>query len=801
MRASLGWLAEWVELPPDAVLCERLELGGFEDVAIERTGPALEGVVVGRVLERRPHPNADRLSLCRVETGQGEPLEVVCGAPNVAAGQSIAFAPVGTVLPDGRRLERAKIRGVVSEGMICSERELGLGDTHQGILVLATDAAPGTPLADALGLGDRVLELGITPNRGDAASLLGLAREVRALCGGRLRLPPCDPPEAGAPAAAAVSVAIEAPDDCHSYVARVVRGVRVGPSPEWLCQRLERSGLRPVNNVVDVTNLVLLELGQPLHGFDLARLGGAEIRVRRAAVGEKLVTLDGETRELDPDDLVIADASVPLALAGVMGGAGSEVSARTRDVLIESAHFHPTRVRRAARRHGLRTQASYRFERGVDRAGLARAADRAARLMAELCGGEVAPGRVEALGQPAARTDQVRLELGRANRLLGLELVPESAAALLERVEVACRIEPGGVLIGRIPSHRNDLHGPHDLIEELARIHGYDRIPETLPLAELLPVVVPPAWELAERSRDALVALGLTEIMSFPFLDPRDLDRLRLDPEDERRAGIRLQNPVREEEPLLRTTLLPGLLRVLRQNRSYQVDQIRIFEIGRAFLPGGEAGRPREPLQLAALVTAATERRLWQPETSPPVFFQAKGIAKTLMMQTGYVVSVRPGSAPQYLHPGASAALELDGRALGHVGELHPEVAASFAIDVPCAALELDLAALEGLAPRRPRYQAVSRQPQVRRDLALVVERGQPAGEILAAIEKAGGADLVSVELFDRYQGGGVAEGRVSLAFRLVFQRTDRTLTDAEVTAATDRVVRMLAHRFDARLR
>ncbi len=801
MRASLGWLAEWVDLPPDATLCERLELGGFEDVAVERTGPALAGVVVGRVLERRPHPNADRLSLCRVETGQGEPPEVVCGAPNVAAGQSIAFAPVGTVLPDGTVVRRAKIRGAVSEGMICSERELGLGDTHEGILVLSTDAAPGTPLADVLGLGDRVLEVGITPNRGDAASLLGLAREVRALCGGRLRLPPCDPPEAGRSAAEAVSVRIEAPDDCHAYLARVVRGVRVGPSPEWLCQRLERSGLRPVNNVVDVTNLVLLELGQPLHGFDLARLGGAEIRVRRAAAGEKLVTLDGETRALDPDDLVIADASAPVALAGVMGGAGSEVSARTRDVLIESAHFHPARVRRAARRHGLRTEASYRFERGVDREGVARAADRAARLMAELCGGQVAPGRVEARGSPAPRTDEVRLPLGRANRLLGIELGSEVAAALLERVEIACRVEPGGVLVGRIPSHRNDLHGAHDLIEELARIHGYDRIPETHPLAKLLPVAVPPAWELAERSRDALVAMGFTEIMSFPFLDPRDLDRLRLDANDGRRAATRLQNPVREEEPLLRTTLLPGLLRALRRNRSHQVDRVCIFEIGRAFLPGGEAGRPREPLQLAALVTAATERRLWQPETSPPVFYQARGIAKTLMMQTGYIMSVRPGSVPPYLHPGAAAALEVAGHALGHVGELHPEVAASFAIDVPCAALELDLAVLESLAPRRPRYRAVSRQPQVRRDLALVVERGQPAGEILAAIEKAGGADLVSVELFDRYEGGGVPEGQVSLAFRLVFQRPDRTLTDAEVTAATDRVVRMLAHRFEARLR
>jgi phenylalanyl-tRNA synthetase beta chain len=801
MRLSLGWLAQWVDLPPETALCERLEMGGFEDVRVERTGPELAGVVVGRVVGRGRHPNADRLSLCRVDVGRGEPLEVVCGASNVAEGQKVAFAPVGTVLPDGAVLERSKIRGVVSHGMICSARELGLGDEHEGILVLDPAAEVGAPVADALGLGDRVLELGITPNRGDAASLLGVAREIRALFGGEIRLPPHAPVEAGAPAAGAVSVRIDAPLDCHAYVARVVRGVRVAPSPDWLQRRLEASGIRPIQNVVDVTNLVLLELGQPLHAFDLARLGGAEIRVRRAAAGEKLATLDGEVRELDPEDLVIADASLPVALAGVMGGAASEVSERTRDVLIESAHFHPARVRRGARRHGLHTEASYRFERGIDPEGVARAADRAARLMAELCGGSVAAGAVEARGDAPPRTAEVRVGVDRVQRILGLALGTREAADLLERVGVSCRVEAGDVLVGRIPSHRNDLQRPEDLIEEIARIHGYDRIPSTLPVAELLPVELPFDWRAAEAARDALVALGLTETMSFPFLAPADLERLRLAPDDERRVTLRLENPVSEEEPALRTTLLPGLLRLARQNRSRQVDRVWVFEVGRCFLPGGESGRPREPLHLAALLSDVGDRRLWDPKSSPPLFYRAAGIAKRVMMQMGYEVGLRSAPPPPYLHPGAAAALEVAGSGVGFVGDLHPEVAAAFDLDVACAVLEVDLGGLEALAPREIRYREVSRQPQVRRDLAVVVDRSRAAGEILAAIERAGGADLVSVELFDRYEGEGVPEGQVSLAFRLVFQRPDRTLTDAEVTATSDRVVRMLAHRFDGKLR
>jgi phenylalanyl-tRNA synthetase beta chain len=801
MRLALDWLAELVPLPPEGDLVERLSLGGFEDVRVEATGPDLSALCVGLVQERTPHPNADRLSVCRVDVGDATPLEIVCGAPNVAAGQKVAVARVGTRLPDGRTLERAKLRGVASNGMILSARELGLSDEHEGILVLDPAARVGAPLSEALPAGARVLEVGLTPNRGDAASALGLAREVAALFGGALRLPETAPPERGAPALGAIAVAIDAPDGCHHYAARVVRGLRGGPSPAWLRRRLEASGLRSRGVVVDVTNLVLLELGQPLHAFDLRQLQGAQVRVRRARAGEKLATLDGEMRALDPQDLVIADAERAIALAGVMGGRETEVGPATTDVLIESAHFARAGVRRTARRHGLRSEASYRFERGVDPAGVVRAADRAARLLAELAGGEVAQGVVEARGEPAPVPPEIELDLARANHLLGTAFTSELARRLLERVGIAARERAPGRLACRAPSHRGDLWIPEDLAEELVRVHGVEKVEATLPLGRLAPVSPPRLWSLAERARDALAAAGLSECICFPFVPEGDADRLGLAPDDPRRRLLRIANPVKEEEPWLRSTLLPSLLRLARQNLDRQVDPVRVFELSRAFHPREAPDPPAEPLTLAALATAPRQRRLWDPPEPPPVYFLLKGVAERLLFQLGCMASLREGAAQPYLHPGAAAAILADEQVIGSIGELHPDVAARFEIDVPCGLLELDLERL-ARAPQRPvRFREVSRFPQVRRDLAVFVDLGTPARELLAAIEKSAGADLHSLELFDRYAGAGVPEGRVSLAFRLVFQRLDRTLTDAEVTAAVDRVVRMLSHRFGGSLR
>ena len=801
MKVPLGWLATFVDLPAEAELEERLTLAGLEIEEVLRTGPDLSAIRVGYVVERRQHPNADRLSVCTVDLGEASPATIVCGAPNVASGQKVAVAVPGITLPDGTKLKKSKIRGEVSEGMICSSRELGLGDDHAGILVLDANARVGAPLPTVLKAGETILDVEITPNRGDWVSMLGMAREVRALFGGPLRLPPCEPPEGSRAAVDDVRIAIDDAAGCHRYVGRVVRGVRVGPSPAWLAARLEAAGMRSINVVVDVTNLVLLEYGQPLHAFDLATLRGGEVRVRRASEGEKIATLDGETRVLAPDDLVIADAERAIAIAGVMGGAETEVRASTRDVLIESAHFSPVRVRRTARRLGLRTEASYRFERGVDSEGIARAADRCARLLAELAEGTVSRGRVDARGSDAPRVAEITLDPAHPDRLLGTRLSCEEIVALLSRVGVQARLDAAGNLRCAVPSWRNDLAIAQDLIEEIARIHGYDAIEPTLPVAPLAPVVRPPALVLAERARDQLKAAGLVEIRHFPGIFPAELDALRLPVNDDLRRSLRLANPIQGEGPLLCTTLLPGLLRLARHNLARQVDAVRVFEVGRVFLARGPGELPDEPLRAAALVTRGERASLWEAASQSSVFFEAKGIAETLLDALGRPAAFHAGSNAPWLHPGASGELRRGDAVLGRLGELHPEVAAAFEIAVPCALLELDLAAVIATPEETPRYREVSAYPAVRRDLAVLLDARQSAGEVLEAIRKTAGNVLVFAAIFDRYDGKGIPAGKVSVAFRLVYQRPDRTLLDTEVAKTTERVIEMLGKRFGGELR
>jgi phenylalanyl-tRNA synthetase beta chain len=683
--------------------------------------------------------------------------------------------------------------------MICSERELGLSDESQGILVLDPAAPVGAALDSVLAAGERVLEVALTPNRGDCASLLGIAREVRAHFGGALRVPPTEPDEEGEPAGAAFRVEIDDRAGCLRYVGRLVRGVTVGPSPAWLQRRLEGAGLRAINIVVDVTNLVLLELGQPLHAFDAAKLHGGVVRVRRAGPDEKLATLDGQTRALAPDDLVIADAEHAVALAGVMGGAHSQVGEGTTDVFLESAHFDPVRVRRTARRLGLVTEASYRFERQIDRAGVRRACERAARLLAELAGGSVAPGVLEAVGDPPDCVEAIDLDPERANRLLGTSLARGDVVDLLARVEVAARDPGRGPLRCRVPSWRNDLRLPVDLVEEVARIHGYERIPARMPRERLAPVEVARGRAVAESTRDALCAAGFVECMTLPFASASDLERIGLAADDPRRRTVRVMNPLSEEESQLRSTLVPALLGVVRSNRSRQVDSVRVFEMGRVFRPRGGDQLPEERLELAAAVTASGER-LWATSRAP-LFFDLKGATERVLDAAGVAAAFEPDAGQPFLHPGASARIEAGGRRIGFLGELHPDTAGRYEIDRPCALLVVDLDALAALPAEAPRYREVSNQPSVWRDIAVLLPQQASAGQVLDAIRATAGPLLVEASVFDRYEGPGVTPGRVSVAFRVVFQCPDRTLTDAEVTRATERVVAMLADRFQGELR
>lgn len=802
MRLSLGWLAEWIELPARAEdLAERLTMAGLEVDALERTGPKCDGVVVGEVLERGAHPGADRLSLCRVDVGEDEPVAIVCGAANVDAGQKVAVARPGVQLPDGTRIKKSKIRGEVSLGMICSERELGLSSEQEGILVLEASAEVGTPVEAWLSGGDTILEVALLANRGDCASVLGLAREVHAYTGKTIALPPTQPSEGTRLASEDIEVVIRDVAGCALYDARVVRGLLVAESAAQWVQRLGFSGIRARSNVVDISNQVMLEWGQPLHFFDLDRIRGGRIEVRAAVAGETLVTLDGETRSLEADDLVIADAEGPIALAGVMGGRDTEVVAGTRNVLIEAAIFDPVRIRRTASRLGLTSAASYRFERGVDAEGTARAVDRAARLLFEL-GGEVSKGRVRAAGTAVARPGVIRADPGQATRLLGTPISGEDMALALGRLGIAASARKDGCLDVTIPSFRNDLWLEEDLIEEVARLRGFGGIESKQPRIEPGLATRPAGARETAALQDRLCAEGLTEVLCLPFSPASDPQALRLEADDPRRGAVSVLNPIVDGEAQLRTSLLPSLLRRVAENRSRQVGSVAIFEIARVFLRQAEAAAlPQEPLALCAVLAPGSDAGLWDA-VAPPLFYRAKGLAERLLgsLERGPVGSCESGHAP-YLHPGASTALEAAGQPVAYVGELHPETASAFGLSGPVAVIEIDLEAVLALPLRPARYEPVSKHPQVQRDLAVLLEASQPAGEVALAIRKAGGALLQSVEIFDRYEGEGLGPEKVSVAFRLVYQHADRTLRDAEVSKATDRVVRMLAHRFGGELR
>lgn len=806
MRVPLDWLAEWIDLPPRELLVQKLTSAGLEIEEVLESGPDFAGLLVGRVLSCEKHPNADKLSLCAVDAG-GDALSIVCGAPNVAAGQWVAVAPRGSVLPGGQRIKRAKIRGVESNGMICSAAELGIGEDHDGILVLEDGPAlaPGAPLRAALG-GGSVLDLEITPNRGDWLSMLGIAREVRANFGGALREPDCqvkecEGKESGAPAAPAIAIADE--QNCHRYAARVVRDVAVGPSPDWLADRLRAAGIRPQSNVVDVTNFVMLEFGQPLHAFDLACLRGG-VQVRRAAQGETLQTLDGQQRELHSSDLVIADEQGAIAIAGVMGGARSEVRAETRHVLLESAHFAASSVRRTAKRLGMQSDASYRFERGVDPDGQLRALDRAAKLLAELAGGRVCPGVVEAHGQAAPEAGEILFKPEQMNHLLGTALAPGEIVELLERVDVRCRAGGESALHCTPPSWRNDLHIWEDLAEEVARIHGYDEIPETLPPCEAAGITLPPRRATRERLRSGLAAAGLSEVMTPPWCGESEADGLRLGAEDPRRRLPRLRNPIRAERPYLRGQLVGSLLRVAQLNLNRQAGPLRCFEISRVHRAAspGEGDLPAEPMEAVALIASPVDGKLW--DSAAPAFFQLKGVAERLLAELHLPARFREcaeGEAEPFLHPGAAGEFSVRGQRVAALGELHPGTAAHFEVERGLALLVLDVDALDGAQPAPPRYRAVPRHPRVQRDLALLLDCETPAGEVARAIREAGGDSLADVAIFDRYAGRGVPAGKLGIGFRLQFQRADRTLQESEVAAATGRVLRRLQKQFGAELR
>lgn len=810
MKISKDWLAEYVELPSTVEeLAKGLTMAGLEVEGIHRPGEGLRGVVVAQIVASVQHPNADKLSVTQVDAGALGKLQIVCGAKNYQVGDKVPLATVGTRLPNGTEIKQAALRGVESSGMLCSARELGLSEEASGLLILDPAQKAGTPIAQALGLDEVILELNVTPNRPDALAHHGIAREVAAITGKALKPVDVKVKESGGAAAAKVKIRIEDPAGCPRYAGRVIENLTVGPSPEWLRRRLEACGVRSINNIVDVTNYVNLELGQPLHAFDLDKVGGAEIVVRRARKGEKLKTLDGKERMLDPDDLVIADQDRAQALAGTMGGEPTEVGHTTRRILLESACFHAPSVRRMSKRHGLHTEASHRFERGSDIDVVGTALDRAAALIAQLSSGTLLQGRVDVYPQPAPNR-RVKLRYPRLDAVLGLAIPPAEARRILTALGFVAEGKGGATEeTFAVPHARVDVDREEDLIEEVARIFGYDRIPESLPrgVSDLAPE--PVEMQSERRVRQALSGAGLDEVVNYSFVSAPELPWTRsgaLSELGQPPVSIALKNPLSAELAVMRVSLYSGLLQNLARNLRHQVQAVKLYEIGNVFAPdpqGGLEGRPvaHETLMIGGLLWGKRDARTWSVADVEVDFFDAKGAVEAVLGSLGLTDAVYAPAEEAPFHPRSCARILVGGKPVGILGELHPKAAKK--LDVPAATylFQLDAQALYTAARLLPQYVSLPKYPAVLRDLAVVVPLELRHEEIRGVIREVGGALVEEARVFDVYTGKPIPEGRKNVAYAISYRASERTLTDEEVNAAHTKIVDEVNRRLGASLR
>jgi len=794
MRVPVEWLNEYVDsgLGVDE-LAERLAMTGTEvDRVLHHGVGELGAFVVGRVLEVAQHPDADRLSVCTVDVGAGEPSQIVCGAPNVAAGQTVAVGRPGAVMPDGTKLTKATLRGVASEGMILAEDELAIGPDHSETIVLDADGPsgwqaplrPGQPLAGVLPIATEVLELEITPNRPDCLGVYGVAREVHAATGAQLARPPWEEDPGSLQGDLPAEIRVEAGDLCPRFTARVFEDVTIAPSSLWLKARLTAAGQRPINNVVDITNYVMLLTGQPLHAFDLDRVAGSRLVVRRAGDGEEIVTLDGQTRVLDPDVLLIADDAGPTSMAGVMGGERSEVHEGTTRVLMEVATWSGPNIHATSSKLGLRSEASARFEKGLAPEQAMDAQVVATKLMLDLTGARLLPGTID-VGEPAPEPRTLRLREQRAGALLGVNITRSESSLQLQRLGFETVERADGLDVTVPYWRRNDVSREADLIEEVARLHGVnDQLPATLPSRRGAIGVLTPAQRCKRRAEDALVGRGLHEIVGWSFESPAVDDALRLAADDVRRRHVVLENPMSEEQSVMRTTLLGSLLTVARHNDARGQGVPGLFESGRVYLTG-EAQLPDEHHALGALV--------------PGDVFAAKGYLEALLRALR-VDALFESAAQPFLHPGGSAQVRADGELVGWIGDVHPLVAREWDLE-QVAAFEVDLDALIAHAVSVPEYEDLTSFPELHEDLAIVVDADLPAATVLSTIRAAGGTLLARAEVFDVYSGEQVPEGRVSLAIALTFRATDRTLTDEDVAPLREQIVARVAAELRGELR
>jgi phenylalanyl-tRNA synthetase beta chain len=798
MRISLNWLKEYVNIDASPEeLARQLTMLGLEIEAIERPGAEIKDIYVGRILSIDPHPDADKLVVCKTDTGGDEPLQIVCGATNMQAGDYVPTAVIGAELPGGFKIARRKMRGIESQGMMCSARELGLGEDHSGLLILDGEPAIGADAKALLGLDDVVFEIEVIPNRGDWASMIGVARELAALYGTALRIPELSLEESGEAASALSSVTIEDADLCPRYIGRVLTDVHAGPSPQWLCSRLIAAGQRPINNIVDITNYVLLETGHPLHAFDYDRLAENRVVVRRAKAGEKITTLDDEERRLDAEMLVIAGASAPQAVAGVMGGADSEVSESTTRIFLESAYFKPASVRRTSRELGLISEASQHFQRGADPEMAVYAINRCAQLMQELAGAKVAPGLIDEYPAPLD-SGEVTLRYTRANRLLGTDIPAARQKDILEKLAFEVVRDDAESCTVRVPAWRHDVTFEADLIEEVARFHGYDNVPVTLPSVRPSDRVYAPAHARQRELRRFLAGQGLTELYNWTFSSPEALRRAGLAPEAEKL--VMLENPLSENHAAMRAALAPALLANAAHNINHGVRDIAAFELGPVFRAREDRELPEEELRLGVVLSGQREPRHWSRKAASSDFYDLKGLAEALFEEAGIEAAFEAEDCAMY-QPGQAARIVHDKKPMGSLGKISREVMRNYAIEEAVYLMELRLPPVLEALKEPARFEAVPEFPPSMRDMAVIVDRDVPAGALLETAARYGGKLLKSVEIFDIYTGDPVPEGRQSVAINLIFQSGERTLTDKDTQKAWDKVLKRLQSEYRAELR
>jgi phenylalanyl-tRNA synthetase beta chain len=794
VKVTLNWLREFVDIDVEIPkLVELLDLSGSKVASVITPGEDLHGVVVAEVLNIEEHPNADTLTLVEVRTDDGE-QRVVCGARNFSIGDRVPLARVGARLP-GMDITERKIRGEVSNGMLCSGAELGVSRDHSGILVLAPDAELGADVVATLGLNDTQLEFEITLNRPDCMSVLGIAREIAAVTGKKLRRPEVKL-EAATEVRSPVTMRIEDPEGCRRFVARYIEGVKIGPSPQWMATRLLACGVRPISNIVDITNYVLLELGHPMHAFDADKIANQSIVVRRARNGERMTTLDGVERELQPDDLLITDGAKPIGLAGIMGGEESEVFESTTNVILESAYFDPDTIAFTARRQNLRTEASARFERGMDVAMAPVASARAVQLMNELAGGRVSATVVDEYPKRIERR-RVRLRPANTDKLLGIAIPAAEQAERLRSIEMDVS-DATGALDVLVPTFRPDITREVDLIEEVGRLHGFHELPSTLPKGEAGGLE---RDQRAERKlRQMLADLGVYEAVTPSLISPEDIERLELDESNPARNMVQIANPMVEDERAMRTTLLPSMLKAVALNQSQRAQGIALFEIARIYEPTHDK-LPQEGLVLAGVFSGLRRNQEWTGPAQPWDFFGAKGVLEAAFAGLGLEgLEFAPAKGKPF-HPTRAATVSLGSAPLGALGEVHPDVCERFDVAERTLVFELSLAPVFEVLPERVQLREPSRYPGTYIDIAVVVDDAIAATKVQDVIASAGEPEVVSVRLFDVYRGEQVTDGKKSLAFALEMRADDKTMTDEEALEVRDRILPALQERTGGTIR